>query len=107
MSLPAQEQRYTPLKPEYADIEDDSDTTLGSTESLGKRAKRRKRQCRRSNVQYALTWFRWGSVVVLQSIAIILLLNNTKTSRGSAWAEEDTETGGDINGLYIPSESIT
>jgi hypothetical protein len=107
MTLPTKEQKYSPLKVAYADLEDDSDTTLGSTEFLGKRTKRRKRHCQNSCVQYALTWFRWGSVVVLQSIILVLLLQNIKSNRKPGWTETDTETGGDVNGLYVPCEGTS
>jgi hypothetical protein len=108
MSLPTKEQKYTPLnKGAYADLEDDSDTTLGSTDSFGKRTKRRRSRCRNSCVQHALTWFRWGAVVVLQSIILVLLLQNVKSDRKTGWTETDTETGGDVNGLYIPCEGTS
>jgi hypothetical protein len=107
MAFPEEEQNYSPLQAGYADLEDDSDTTLQSTCSLGKRLKRPRRRYRPSNFECAWLWFRWGSVIVLQSIILFLVLQNKSPHSKSGWVEEDTETGGDINGLYIPSERIS
>ena|ERR1700742_2907715 len=116
MALPSREQKYSPIKAEHADIEDqeDSDTTLTSAEFLGKRSKRRRRHFQKSIIPFALTWFRWGSIIILQIVILILMLrnttNNTNTNTSSSqskeWKAEDTETGGDVNGLYVPSECI-
>jgi hypothetical protein len=99
MPLPIKEDGYSWLTVNYKDIDSDSDTTLGSADLHGKRTKRRKRQCHQT--QSALTWFRWASVVTLQSIILILIV--LKMSHKEDWRKSDTETGGDVNGLYIPS----
>lgn len=105
MSAQKKESRYESLKGvEDLDLENDSDTTLASEGFLGKNsAKRPNRHSRNWKVQTALTWSRWGFIVVLQTIMILLLLRSSPTAEKS-WTQADTETGGDINGLYIPCE---
>jgi hypothetical protein len=105
MALPTKEHGYSSLRINYADLDDDSDTTLGSAESHGKRSKRQRKRflCSKS----AATWFRWGSIFGLQSVVLVLLVLNLKTIRKEKWKKADTETGGDINGLYIPSTHIS
>jgi hypothetical protein len=46
-------------------------------------------------------------VVLLQSVIILLLLqgNGYLDTKSEKWDEKMTETGGDINGLYVPSKS--
>lgn len=106
MASPIKEQKYSSIRIEDADLENDSDTTLGSEGFLEKRAKRQRRRCRKPSLQSALTWFRWTLVIMLQSVIIFLLLRDTKEPdvKSTAWSQADTETGGDINGLYIPSK---
>jgi hypothetical protein len=61
----------------------------------------KKRQARRLVV--ILTWTRWGVVVVLQSIIIMIMLWRNIRGGGetdSALKGKTVETGGDINGLY-------
>lgn len=108
MASPVKQQKYSSIQLADADIEDDSDTTLGSIDFLEKRTKRRRRHCRRPELQSVFTWFRWTSVVVLQTVIIVLLLRNTDRAspKPKGWSQADTETGGDINGLYIPSKSF-
>lgn len=102
--MPSKEQTYSAVKPEYIDIEDDSDTTLGSENSSSANNRRRRRLHNATSKRDALlTWFRWGSIATLQLIIIVLLDKNSRT-KSTGWRVEDTETGGDINGLYIPSK---
>jgi hypothetical protein len=99
MPLPAKKDEYSSLDINYKDLDSDSDTTLGSTDLHGKRTKRRRRQCHQS--ESTLTWFRWGSLVALQSVILVLIV--LKMGRKEGWTTTDTETGGDVNGLYVPS----
>lgn len=48
-------------------------------------------------------WLRWGVVLFFQSIIIVLLIPGSGLMGGTKWDESMTETGGDVNGLYIPS----
>jgi hypothetical protein len=107
MASPIKEQKYSSIRIEDADLENDSDTTLGSEGFLEKRAKRQRHRCRKPGSQSALTWFRWTIVVMLQSVVIFLLLRDAKKPdlESTGWSQADTETGGDINGLYIPSKN--
>jgi len=106
MALPLTEQKYSSIRLADADLENDSDTTLGSTGFLEKSTKRRTRFSKRLATQSLFTWIRWIIMVLLQSVIIFLLVrNNQPTDRKtSRWSQADTETGGDINGLYIPSK---
>jgi hypothetical protein len=109
MSSPKKESRYSSLEEaEDLDLENDSDTTLASEGFLGKNTtKRPSRHSRNSKIQSALTWSRWGFIVTLQSIVIFLLLRSPATTeKKKGWTQADTETGGDINGLYVPCEYI-
>lgn len=103
MASTKKESRYSSLQDvEDLDLENDSDTTLASEGFLGKNStKRPSRYSRNTKVQTILTWSRWGFVVVLQSVMIFLLLRNPSTT-DKGWTQQDTETGGDINGLYVP-----
>jgi hypothetical protein len=107
MALPKKETKYSTLKDmEDLDLENDSDTTLASEGFLGKNGtKRPSRYSRNTKVQTILTWGRWALIVALQSIMIFLLLRNPQTKE-KGWTQADTETGGDINGLYVPCEYI-
>jgi hypothetical protein len=102
------------------DLENDdhSETTLASDGFLGKynssRMDRIDRHENNSRLRTIFTWSRWGIVVFLQGIIIMLLLPTSGVlSEGwslkglgsaSGWDQSKTETGGDINGLYIPSK---
>jgi hypothetical protein len=102
------------------DLENDSDTTLASDGFLGKNnMKRIQKSVKSSRLQLILTWFRWSVLVLLQGFIIILLLPTSGTL-SDTWSSlkgdlkgglkggfdpARTETGGDINGLYIPSKS--
>jgi len=102
------------------DLENDSDTTLASDGFLGKNnIKRIQKSVKSSRLQLVLTWFRWSALVLLQGFIIILLLPTSRTL-SDTWSSLNgglkgglkggfdparTETGGDINGLYIPSKS--
>ena len=89
---------------EDLDLENDSDTTLASSGFLGKESTRRaKKSGKTSRLQSILTWGRWIIVIILQSTMILLLVDRSQTSE-KGWTQTKTETGGDINGLYIPSE---
>jgi hypothetical protein len=103
MASHIKEQKYTPLKTESVDVEDDSDSTLTSTDGTRKRIRQRRR-FQQSNIQHALTWFRWAIIIILQTVIIALLWQNVEAKPKSGWSRNETETGGDINGLYIPSK---
>ncbi|RDL40111.1 Uncharacterized protein BP5553_00090 [Venustampulla echinocandica] len=88
------------------DLENDSDTTLASTGFLEKQNTSRRPLARyeaRSRLQSVLTWFRWGVIVFLQGVIVMLLLPSSGIL-DSGWNEAKTETGGDVNGLYIPTK---
>lgn len=103
---------------EEIDLENDSDTTLGShrekytTTKLSPPSRLRKIfKDKKSNrkLNNVLMWARWGVVVLMQGLIVVLLLRNGKNSEAhneEGWVPGDTETGGDINGLYIPRKSI-
>lgn len=102
MSKPAPKNSYSPIeKHNDFDLENDSDDTLTST-FLGKNGssgKGKRAQARRT--QTVLTWIRWSVIVVMQSTIVWLLLKSGKRMDGR-WTQADTETGGDVNGLYVP-----
>jgi hypothetical protein len=99
------------------DAADDSDTTLASSSFLqtsksrspspkSRRSHHRDTSSRRKGL---FTWIRWVVVVLLQSVIILLLLqgNGYLDTNSGKWDEKMTETGGDINGLYVPSKSLS
>jgi hypothetical protein len=101
------------------DLENDSDTTLASDGFLGKNnIKQIQQSAKSSKLQLVLTWFRWSVLVLLQGFTIILLLTPSGTLSDTwssltggltgvlnhGWDASKTETGGDVNGLYIPSK---
>jgi hypothetical protein len=98
--------RYSLLGAEDADIGSESDTTACSVGSMGKmRTSRKETQLSTKSiprVELYLTWLRWGFVVVLQALILVVLL--VRKSDGGCPLE--VETGGDINGLYRPSKYI-
>jgi len=100
--------KYTSLPaPEDLDLENDSDNTLASESFLGKQQnfKRSTRHTRTSKLETALTWFRWGSIVAIQGIILLLLFWREREGGMSAgWSVDTTETGGDVNGVYVPSK---
>ncbi|KAM3073439.1 hypothetical protein ACMFMF_006645 [Clarireedia jacksonii] len=106
---------YTPLSDiEDIDLENDSDTTLGSNRfpSTSPKPASRRRSThispRTARIECLLVWVRWGSVIILQSLILFFLLKGRKTDMNEGdedWVPADTETGGDINGLYVPRES--
>jgi hypothetical protein len=111
--MAAKQSRYTSLGDDIEDIdlENDSDTTLASDGFLGKNnAKRISKSTKKSRLENILTWSRWSIIVLLQGLIIVLLLPTSGvlgdgwSMGGSGWSQSKTETGGDINGLYIPSE---
>ncbi len=68
----------------------------------------KKRQAPRLVV--VLTWARWGVVVLLQSIIILIMLWRNIRGGGetdAALKGKTVETGGDINGLYKTREQPT
>jgi hypothetical protein len=107
MATAKKESRYEALdKVEDFDLENDSDTTLASTGFLGKRgSKRLRKYSRASKTQTMLVWVRWGSIIAMQGVIVFLLLRGGKKMDGR-WTQADTETGGDINGLYVPSKIL-
>jgi hypothetical protein len=115
-------------KPEtlYSLVSDsDSDTVAGSINSLEKKhnpSQRRQHRHTRSRSQspqfyssnsssysaseYKLTWLRWGAVIFLQTIIIILLFLRTEKPTASSSTDsmsmlDRIPAGGDINGLYV------
>jgi hypothetical protein len=103
--MASKESRYASIdEAEDLDLENDSDTTLASDGFLGKNnAKRISKYTKTSRIQTVLTWFRWGTIVLLQGLILVLLLPTSGVLSGG-WSQSKTETGGDVNGLYIPSE---
>jgi hypothetical protein len=117
------------------DLEDnDSETTLAN-EHNGFLSKRSNLASKSSRLNTILTWIRWGTIVFLQGIIIMLLLPTSgimdsgwgmgllggkgevkgdgvvqpgvvakDSSVGGKWTPGKTETGGDVNGLYVPCE---
>ncbi|OAG34714.1 hypothetical protein AYO21_11106 [Fonsecaea monophora] len=59
---------------------------------------------RHQSLVVVLTWFRWGMVILLQTIILVLLWRQGRTGTGGEMDPElkgkTVETGGDINGLY-------
>lgn len=106
MALLQSEPKYSSIQFAEADLENDSDTTLRSTEFLHQSAKTRRRSSRNSGSHSLFTWLRWTIVIVLQTVVILLLLQNSQATarKSSEWSQASTETGGDINGLYVPSK---
>lgn len=106
--MAAKDSRYTSIDDvEDVDLENDSDTTLASEGFLGKNTKRLSKHTRSSRLETILTWSRWATIVVLQGIILVVVLPtsgvlSSQSSTGD-WVQTKTETGGDINGLYIPT----
>jgi len=102
MASVKKESRYSPVEKVSDfdhDLENDSDTTLASTGFLSKpSSSKRPSKTSRKNAQM-LVWARWGAVITMQAIMCLLLVR----SRTPVWKSGETETGGDVNGLYIPS----
>jgi hypothetical protein len=117
---------------QHLDLEHDadSDTTLASEGFLSKRSNLASRS---SKIEAILTWFRWGTILFFQGTIIMMLLPTSglmserwgfgfgkgeeagvvkagvvpiDTRTGSGWSPGKTETGGDVNGLYVPCESL-
>lgn len=93
------------------DAANDSDTTLASSSFL-KSSKSRSpspKSRREKHAEFSkrkegwFTWIRWGVVIFLQMVIIVLLLPSSGLMNSGKWDEKMTETGGDINGLYIPT----
>ncbi|KAN0122943.1 protein of unknown function (DUF3328) domain containing protein [Hyaloscypha variabilis] len=110
--MAAKESRYTSIDDdvEDVDLENDSDTTLASDGFLGKNNTRRaSKHAKSSRIQTILTWFRWGTIILLQGLILVLLLPTSGvlsdgwSMSGTGWSTSKTETGGDINGLYVPT----
>lgn len=122
-----EEKRYASLD-SHTDIDlendhdDASETTLASDGFLSKHHHNSLAQIRHersTRLATVLTWVRWGVVIFFQGVIIMLLLPTTGImselpSWGGAatgklgtvkWTQDQTETGGDINGLYVPSRS--
>lgn len=99
---------------EDIDLENDSDATLGESqhEKFPSNTTLSSQLCERhissalaSKLNIIIPWIRWGTVVLLQTLIIYLLSSHEKshiTNNEKSWNSNNTETGGDINGLYIP-----
>ncbi|KAI9693996.1 MAG: hypothetical protein M1822_003267 [Bathelium mastoideum] len=90
----------------YDDSDDESDTlatgSIHSMEKISLRDHDQEGNFRRSRVvgqrhNSLLNWLQWGVIVALQAIIITLLCVRPKAEMRNLL---DTETGGDINGLY-------
>ncbi|TVY42185.1 Oxidase ustYa, partial [Lachnellula cervina] len=93
----------------------DSDTTLASTSFLPKPKTTKpatnhpRSRARRIPAALTLTWLRWSVLVFLQAVVIFCLVRpraHTGTRTGTAgkeWQSTETETGGDVSGLYRPT----
>jgi hypothetical protein len=93
---------YEPLdKISDFDLENDSDDTLTSTGFSGKHRGGKGKRAKARQTQLLLTWMRWSVVVLLQTLIVWLLVKSGKRMDGR-WTQADTETGGDVNGLYVP-----
>jgi hypothetical protein len=64
----------------------------------GKGIARHRDRKRKLRFAKLLEWMRWGVVIMLQGVIVVLLVWH----RGDGWSPETTETGGDINGIYVP-----
>ena len=63
---------------------------------------------RRSRRETRLTWLRWGAVLLLQSVMIVLLALRTGSRQEPEMAPLNVvPAGGDINGIYHESKSFT
>ena len=102
------ESRYSSIQKGDVDIdlENDSDATLASTGFLKKNGESKKQTRARSARSNMLVWLRWCTIVVLQGIIVLQLFRNGGEMKSSNWTQSETETGGDVNGLYIPSEFV-
>jgi hypothetical protein len=105
MDLSKKKSRYSAIDErdelDDLDLENDSDTTLASSGFLAKKSERLSIHEKSSRLSTTLTWVRWGIVVFLQGIILFLLIPSS-----GGWDSIKTETGGDINGLYIPSKAL-
>ena len=104
MSNSEKQSKHSSIDFDELDLEHDSDTTLASHGFLEPRISKKLRTSRAKNIQHALTWLRWGFVVILQCIIILVIIFKSDHHDDERWDQSKTETGGDINGLYIPSE---
>jgi hypothetical protein len=96
---------YSQLRRDDSDIENHSDTTLDAVELFEDETKQPNKHTRNDRTQLQLNWIAWVSVIVLQVAILVLLKQNGKQTCKPSWTAANTETGGDINGLYIPSMS--
>jgi hypothetical protein len=87
-----------PQSPHYYDKSPTSSTQAYPPEGLSPSGKRISRHRERKRKAKMIEWMRWSAVILLQVVIIGLLLWH----RGEGWTPEKTETGGDINGIYIP-----
>ncbi|KAG9235084.1 hypothetical protein BJ875DRAFT_282507 [Amylocarpus encephaloides] len=102
------------------DIANDSDTTLASATLLNPHSQacssspKSQRQLgaeRNDRTESLFTWLRWGVVIFMQFVIIILLLPTSGLMEledlglKRKWdGMAMTETGGDVNGLYVPTK---
>ncbi|KAH8603102.1 hypothetical protein B0O99DRAFT_20747 [Bisporella sp. PMI_857] len=85
------------------DLENDSDTTLTSTGFLKSNGDAKRQSRRRRARSEALVWLRWSAIITMQSIIVLQLFRNGAKMARTGWTQGETETGGDVNGLYIPT----
>jgi len=104
--------RYTSLEDQSFEVQDfghESDSTAYSEGFLSKAGAivGERRISRAKRVQEALTWVRWGTVVSLQLLIVILLFIKMPNGSDEMGAGEfgKVEMGGDINGIYKSSKS--
>jgi hypothetical protein len=98
---------YLRLGRDDSDIENHSDTTLDSGELFAGLMKQSSRDTRKNRTQLPFTWFRWITITILQVAILIHLKQDGNQTCKKLWTAAKTETGGDINGLYVPSMSIS
>lgn len=115
MSSMEKQARYSSLgghELEEQDLGHESDTTACSEGFLGKKgnvgANGEKRMSRTKRAQMALTWVRWGTIVGLQLVIVMLLFWKLPSSSDEMGSGEfgTVETGGDINGLFKTCKSF-
>jgi len=109
MSSLEKQARYVSLEDqslEEQDLGHESDTTACSDGFLGKKGGSggEKRLSRAKRTEMMLTWVRWGTVVSLQLLIVMLLFWRLPSASDEMGSEEygtaSVETGGDINGLF-------
>ncbi|TVY87276.1 Oxidase [Lachnellula willkommii] len=110
----------------YPDLESSSSTSTSSSTTLlspplkpdrMRNTNRYENSRSRTRIPTSVTWIRWGVVVSLQGVIIMLLFRlrpgTGKVDSGDIggggvggkgeWKSTETETGGDVSGLYRPT----